>query len=102
MRIVFMGTPAAAVPTLRRCLEDGHEVVAVWTQPDKPSGRGNKVTFSPVKELALEHGLIVYQPAKLKKDEIKACYASRHTEVEMVVAYGRSLPEEFLRAPRRG
>jgi len=97
-----MGTPAAAVPTLRRCLEDGHEVVAVWTQPDKPSGRGNKVTFSPVKELALEHGLTVYQPAKLKNDEVKALFASHHAEVAIVVAYGRILPEEFLRAPRRG
>jgi methionyl-tRNA formyltransferase len=102
MRIVFMGTPQAAVPTLRRILADGHEVVAVWTQPDRPSGRGNKVTFSPVKELALEHGLTVHQPQRIKTDETKQLFASHDAEVAVVVAYGRILPEEFLRAPARG
>ncbi|HYV83524.1 MAG TPA: methionyl-tRNA formyltransferase [Pyrinomonadaceae bacterium] len=102
MRIVFMGTPQAAVPTLRRCLEDGHEVVAVWTQPDKPAGRGNKVSFNPVKEFALAHGLSVYQPARIKNDEAKQLFASHDADVAVVVAYGRILPEEFLRAPRRG
>lgn len=102
MRIVFMGTPQAAVPTLRRCVEDGHEVVAVWTQPDKPSGRGNKVGFSPVKEFALAHGLNVIQPARIKNDEAKQLFASHDADVAVVVAYGRILPDEFLRAPRRG
>jgi methionyl-tRNA formyltransferase len=102
MRIVFMGTPAAAVPTLRRCIDDGHEVVAAWTQPDRPSGRGNKVSFSPVKELALEKGIPVYQPARLKNDEAKALFASHDTDVAVVVAYGRILPNEFLMTPRRG
>lgn len=102
MKIVFMGTPQAAVPTLRRCLEDGHEIVAVWTQPDKPAGRGNKVTFSPVKEFALSRGLSVFQPARIKNDEAKQLFASHGAEVAVVVAYGRILPEEFLRAPRRG
>src|SRR4030095_7218021 len=102
MRLVFMGTPHAAVPTLRRCLEDGHEVVAVWTQPDKPSGRGNKVASSPVKEFALAHGLSVYQPARIKNDEAKQLFASHDADVAVVVAYGRILPDEFLRAPRRG
>ena len=97
-----MGTPQAAVPTLRRCLEDGHEVVAVWTQPDKPSGRGNKVTFTPVKEFALSHGLSVFQPARIKNDEAKELFASHDADVAVVVAYGRILPDEFLRAPRRG
>lgn len=98
-----MGTPQAAVPTLRRCLEDGHEVVAVWTQPDKPSGpRGNKVSFLPVKEFALAHGLSVYQPARIKNDEAKQLFASHDADVAVVVAYGRILPDEFLRAPRRG
>jgi len=97
-----MGTPQAAVPTLRRCLEDGHEVVAVWTQPDKPAGRGNKVSFNPVKEFALAHGLSVYQPARIKNDEAKQLFASHDADVAVVVAYGRILPEEFLRAPRRG
>ena len=102
MRIVFMGTPQAAVPTLRRCLEDGHDVVAVWTQPDRPSGRGNKVSFSPVKEFALEHGLTVHQPPRIKTEEAKNLFASHDADVAVVVAYGRILPEEFLRAPARG
>ena len=97
-----MGTPQAAVPTLRRCLHDGHEVVAVWTQPDKPAGRGNKVAFSPVKEFAVSHGLSVFQPARIKNDEAKQLFASHDADVAVVVAYGRILPEEFLRAPRRG
>ena len=102
MRIVFMGTPEAAVPTLRRCLDDGHEVVAVWTQPDRPSGRGQKVSFSPVKEFALSHSLNVLQPARIKNDETKQLFASHRADVAVVVAYGRILPDEFLRAPRRG
>ena len=102
MRLVFMGTPAASVPTLSRCVEDGHEVVAVWTQPDRPSGRGNKVTFSPVKEFASSKGLTVHQPDKLKIDETKALFSSHDADVVVVVAYGRILPVEFLNAPRRG
>ena len=102
MRIVFMGTPQAAVSTLRRCVADGHEVVAVWTQPDRPSGRGNKVSFSPVKEFALSHDLSVFQPARIKNDEAKQLFASHDADVAVVVAYGRILPDEFLRAPRRG
>jgi methionyl-tRNA formyltransferase len=102
MRIVFMGTPAAAVPTLERCLADGHEVVAVWTQPDRPSGRGNKITASPVKEFALAKNLVLHQPAKIKTEEAEALFASHDADVAVVVAYGRILPPEFLRAPRRG
>ena len=97
-----MGTPQAAVPTLRQCLNDGHEVVAVWTQPDKPAGRGHKVSFSPVKEFALSHGLTVLQPARIKTEESKQLFASHDADVAVVVAYGRILPDEFLRAPRRG
>lgn len=97
-----MGTPQAAVPTLRQCVEDGHEVVAVWTQPDKPAGRGNKVARSPVKEFALAHGLNVVQPAKIRTEESKQLFASHDADVAVVVAYGRILPDEFLRAPRRG
>jgi methionyl-tRNA formyltransferase len=102
MRIVFMGTPDAAVPTLRRCLEDGHEIAAVWTQPDKPAGRGKKVAESPVKTFALAHNLSVFQPAKIKTEESKALFASHSAEIAVVVAYGRILPAEYLRAPRRG
>jgi methionyl-tRNA formyltransferase len=97
-----MGTPQAAVPTLRRCLEDGHEVVAVWTQPDRPSGRGKKVSFSPVKEFALAHGLTVHQPQRIKTDDARQLFASHDADVAVVVAYGRILPEEFLRTPARG
>lgn len=97
-----MGTPQAAVPTLRRCLEDGHEVVAVWTQPDRPSGRGKKVSFSPVKEFALAHGLTVYQPQRIKNDEARQLFASHDADIAVVVAYGRILPEEFLRTPASG
>ena len=97
-----MGTPHAAVPTLRQCLDDGHEVVAVWTQPDRPSGRGNKITFNPVKEFALSQGLSVFQPARIKNDEAKRLFASHDADVAVVVAYGKILPDEFLRAPRRG
>ncbi|HEV8167961.1 MAG TPA: methionyl-tRNA formyltransferase [Pyrinomonadaceae bacterium] len=101
-RIVFMGTPQAAVPTLRQCVADGHEVVAVWTQPDKPAGRGKKIAFSPVKEYALAHNIEVIQPARIKNDEAKQLFASHDADLAVVVAYGRILPDEFLRAPRRG
>src|SRR5690242_149744 len=102
MRIVFMGTPQAAVPPLRRILADGHEVITVWTQPDRPSGRGNKIAFSPVKEFAVSQGLTVHQPQRIKTDEAKQLFASHDVEVAIVVAYGRILPSEFLRAPARG
>jgi len=97
-----MGTPEAAVPALQRCLEDGHEIVAVWTQPDRPSGRGNKVTALAVKEFALAHNLTVHQPSKIKTDEARTLFASHDADTAVVVAYGRILPVEFLRAPRRG
>ena len=97
-----MGTPEAALPSLQRCLEDGHEIVAVWTQPDRPSGRGNKVTASAVKEFALTHNLTVHQPSKIKTEEARTLFASHDADTVVVVAYGRILPVEFLRAPRRG
>ncbi|HYP01348.1 MAG TPA: methionyl-tRNA formyltransferase [Pyrinomonadaceae bacterium] len=102
MRLVFMGTPETAVPTLKRCLEDGHEVVAVWTQPDRAAGRGHKLSAPPVKEFALAHGLTVHQPAKIKTEEASALFASHEADACVVVAYGRILPSAFLRAPRRG
>lgn len=97
-----MGTPKTAVPTLRRCLADGHEVVAVWTQPDRPAGRGNKLHASPVKEFALERGLTVHQPEKIKTGEARALFASHDADAGVVVAYGRILPPSYLAAPRRG
>jgi methionyl-tRNA formyltransferase len=102
MRLIFMGTPEAAVPTLQRCLEDGHEIAAVWTQPDRPSGRGNRLTPPPVKEYALGRGLNVEQPLKIRTDEARELFASYEADAAVVVAYGRILPQSFLRAPRRG
>jgi methionyl-tRNA formyltransferase len=102
MRLIFMGTPEAAVPTLQRCLADGHEVVAVWTQPDRPAGRGNKLTPPPVKEFARERGLTVHQPTKLRTEEAQALFASYEADAGIVVAYGRILPPAYLNAPRRG
>lgn len=102
MRIVFMGTPESAVPSLRRLVDDGHEIVAVWTQPDKPAGRGKKLHQSPVKEFALEHNLTIHQPQKIKNDEAKKLFASHQADVAVVVAYGKMLPAEFLNAPKNG
>jgi methionyl-tRNA formyltransferase len=102
MRLVFMGTPESAVPTLRRCLEDGHEVVAVWTQPDRPAGRGYGVKEPPIKEFALAHGLEVEQPQKIKIDQARDLFESYDADAAIVVAYGRILPSSFLHAPRRG
>lgn len=97
-----MGTPQAAVPSLERILGDGHEVVAVYTQPDKPSGRGNKITFSPVKELALARGLSVFQPQRIRTPEALEQFESHKADVAVVVAYGRILPATFLDAFTHG
>src|SRR6185503_18064281 len=102
MRLVFMGTPESAVPSLRRLLDDGHEIAAVWTQPDRPAGRGNKLHQSPVKEFAVKHNLIVHQPLKIKTQEAKELFASHNADAAIVVAYGRILPLEFLNSPRHG
>jgi methionyl-tRNA formyltransferase len=97
-----MGTPESAVPSLRRLLDEGHEIVAVWTQPDKPAGRGNKLHQSPIKEFAIQHNLTVHQPSKIKAAEAKALFASHNAEAAVVVGYGKILPAEFLHAPKHG
>jgi methionyl-tRNA formyltransferase len=102
MKIVFMGTPAAAVPTLERLLADGHDIVAVYTQPDRPAGRGQKLVLSPVKEAALRRGFPLYQPEKIRTDEALRTFSGHAADVGVVVAYGRILPEEFLTAFPRG
>src|SRR5438105_70254 len=102
MRIVFMGTPESAVPSLRRLVDDRHEIVAVWTQPDKPAGRGKKLHQSPIKEFALQHNLTIHQPPKIKRAEAKELFASHQADVAVVVAYGKILPPEFLNAPEYG
>jgi methionyl-tRNA formyltransferase len=98
MRIVFMGTPPAAVKSLERVMLDGHEVVAVYTQPDRPSGRGNKLAAPPVKEFALEHNLAIHQPTKIKTPEALEIFTAHAADMAVVVAYGRILPEGFLNA----
>ena len=90
------------MPTLRRCLEDGHEVAAVWTQPDRPAGRGNRLHQPPVKEFALQSGLTVHQPAKIRTEEALAEFSSCKADAAVVVAYGRILPATFLSAPAMG
>jgi methionyl-tRNA formyltransferase len=102
MRLTFMGTPEAAVHTLRRCIDDGHEIASVWTQPDRPSGRGKHLTQPPVKVFAQEHGITVHQSAKIKTDDALKLFASDDADAAIVVAYGRILPSSFLRTPRRG
>ena len=102
MKIVFMGTPQAAVPSLERCVSDGHEVAAVYTQPDRPAGRGNKITFSPVKQFAIERGLPLLQPLKVRTPEAIETFRSHDADIAVVVAYGRILPETFLTAYPRG
>jgi methionyl-tRNA formyltransferase len=102
MRIVFMGTPESAVPSLKQLLNDGHEIVSVWTQPDKPAGRGEKLHTPPVKEFAIAHGLTLEQPKKIRTADAKALFASYAADLAVVVAYGRILPPEFLSAPKRG
>ena len=97
-----MGTPESAVPTLRRCVECGHEVAAVWTQPDRPAGRGARLKAPPVKEYALTRGLKVHQPPKIRTEEALELFASEGADAAVVVAYGRILPPSFLRAPRFG
>ncbi len=97
-----MGTSEAAVPSLRRLIEDGHQIVAVWTQPDKPSGRGDRMHSPPVKEFSLQHNLPIEQPKKIKTDEAKNLFASYNADVAVVVAYGRILPPHFLAAPIKG
>ncbi len=97
-----MGTPQAAVPTLQRILEDGHEVVAVWTQPDRPSGRGRKLKASPVKEFALEKGLEVHQPAKIRTKKSIELFKFCEADVAVVVAYGRILSKSYLNAFQHG
>lgn len=102
MKIVFMGTPQAAVPSLERISLDGHEVVAVYTQPDRPSGRGKRIVFSPIKQFARHHGLPVLQPTKIRTDETLETFRSHAADVAVVVAYGRILPEDFITAYPHG
>lgn len=97
-----MGTPDFAVPSLQALLDAGHEVCAVYTQPDKPQGRKQVLTAPPVKELALQYDIPVYQPATLKNEEEQAKLRALAPEVIIVVAYGKLLPKAVLDIPPRG
>lgn len=101
-RIVFMGTPEFAVPCLERLISDGHEIVAVVTQPDRPKGRGRKLTASPVKETALQHNLAVMQPERIKSPEAVAGLVDLRPDVIVVVAFGQLLSPEILAIPPLG
>ncbi len=102
MKIVFMGTPAASVPSLAKLISDGHKVTAVYTQPDRPSGRGKRVIYSPVKQFAVDNDLPVYQPLKIRTDEAIEQFRTLKADAAIVVAYGRILPDAFLSAFPRG
>lgn len=102
MRILFMGTPDFAVPSLARLIDDGHEIVGVLTQPDKPQGRKMKLTPPPVKVLAQEHGLPVHQPQTLKDGAISDLLEQTQPELIVVVAYGKILPAYVLDFPPHG
>ena len=103
MKIVFMGTPDFAVPTLEALYQSRHEVAAVVTQPDKPKGRGKAMAMPPVKEKALEYGIPVYQPVRVRKDE---AFFEELTKIQpdviVVIAFGQILPERILNLPKYG
>ena len=102
MRLIFAGTPEFAAAALAALIDAGHEIALVLTQPDRPAGRGMKLTPSPVKQLALQHGLSVLQPATLKDAEIQAQLAAVNADAMIVAAYGLLLPPAVLTIPRFG
>ncbi len=102
MKIIFAGTPQFSASALAALLEEGHQVIAVLTQPDRPAGRGMQLAASPVKQLALQHGLPVLQPATLKTEEAQREIAALGADVMVVAAYGLILPRAVLEIPRHG
>ena len=102
MRVVFMGTPDIAATCLKRILESGSNVVGVYTQPDRPKGRGMKMVYSPVKEVALAHEIPVFQPENFREEETVQQLRDLQPDVVAVVAYGRILPQKVLDIPPKG
>ena len=102
MRVVFMGTPEFSVPCLARLLADGHDVAGVFTQPDKPKGRGKQLAAPPVKTFALEHGVPVFQPRTMRDGEAVRILAQLQPELIVVTAFGKILPAEVLDFPKYG
>lgn len=102
MKVVFMGTPDFSVPCLQAIIDEGHEVVAVVTQPDKPKGRGKKMSMPPVKELAIKYDIEVYQPQRVKTDEFVNILKDINPDVIIVVAFGQILSKDILDIPKYG
>lgn len=102
MRVIFMGTPDFAVPTLQAVIDAGHELAAVFTQPDKAKGRGKAVVYTPVKEKALEYHIPVYQPVKVRDPEVIEQIRQMKPDVIVVVAFGQLLPKTLLDIPPYG
>lgn len=102
MKIVFAGTPEFAVPALAALIAAGHQLTLVLTQPDRPSGRGMKLNSSPVKKLALQHGIAVFQPETLKDAAVQVRIASEQADIMVVAAYGLIVPDSILHMPRYG
>lgn len=102
LRIIFAGTPDFSVPTLEALIGSEHEVIAVYTQPDRPRGRGKKVQFTPIKEVAVKHEIPVYQPLSLRNSDAQAALEALNADLMIVVAYGLILPEAVLNAPKYG
>lgn len=102
MRIVFAGTPDFAVPTLQALLQSEHEIIAVYTQPDKPAGRGQKLHASPIKQLAITHNIPVYQPKTLRDENAQVELRALNPDLMIVVAYGLILPLVVLTTPKFG
>jgi len=102
MRIVFMGTPDFSVPALKALVEAGHQVIAVVTQPDKPKGRGKEVQMTPVKIQAMEYGIPVYQPAKVRESSFVEVLQGLEADVYVVIAFGQILPKAVLELPKYG
>lgn len=102
MRVVFMGTPDIAATCLNKIIEKGHRVVGVYTQPDRPKNRGMKLTFSPVKEVAISHDIPVFQPENFREEETVEQLRRLNPDVVAVVAYGRILPQKVLDIPAKG
>ncbi|WP_084205769.1 methionyl-tRNA formyltransferase [Thiomicrorhabdus chilensis] len=102
MKVIFAGTPEFSVAPLQALLDSNHDVIAIYTQPDRPAGRGRKLTASPVKQLALQHDIPVYQPNSLRDAEAQTALAELNADIMIVVAYGLILPKAVLEMPKYG